>query len=251
MKWIEAETDDGVTILKLNHGITNAINGELVKELRESLRHLQGQSEVKALVLTSANEKFFSIGFDLPELFSMTPGDFEEFFTGYNHLCLELYTLPRPTVAALTGHTIAGGFILASCCDYRFFIEGKKYCALNEVNLGVPVPFLADLVLRQLVGDRQATEIMYTGRLITAEEALRMGYVDALFPPDQIRSQALNKARFLGNLPAEALRRIKENRTAGLAGEIRGRLEEDIKTFLKFWYMAEARERLKEAIKKF
>ncbi len=174
MKWINAVTEDSVRILELNHGVTNALNGELLKELEDCLVEIRNDPESSALVLTSANGKFFSAGFDLPELYPQEVSGFKEFFHSFNRICLDLYTLPRPTVAALTGHAVAGGFILASCCDYRFMAQGKKLCGLNEIQIGVPVPYIADLILRQLVGDRAATEIMYTGTLVPAENALQI-----------------------------------------------------------------------------
>ena len=144
MKWINAVTEDSVRILKLNRGVTNAINAELLKELEDSLREISNDPEICALVLTSANNKFFSAGFDIPELYPQEPSGFKDFFRSFNRICLDLYTLPCPTVAALTGHTVAGGFILASCCDYRFMAQGKKLCGLNEIQIGVPVPYIAD-----------------------------------------------------------------------------------------------------------
>ena len=75
--------------------------------------------------------------------------------------------------------------------------SGKKFCALTEINLGVPVPYFSDLVLRQLVGDRQATEIMYTGALILAEKALRVDFVDALFETDKVTVCYINRTDHL------------------------------------------------------
>lgn len=251
MGWIEVSTEGQVRVLTLNRGVTNAINMELVAEFREFLKEIKENPEISSLVITSANEKFFSMGFDVPELFPQDPQTFKKFFASYNHLCLELYTLPKPTIAALTGHTIAGGFILASCCDYRFLSQGKKFCALNEINLGVPVPFLSDCILRQRVGDRLATEMMVSGRMIPAEEAFQMGIIDALFPPDQVLLESIAKAQILGSLPHQAFAAIKDNRTRSLANEIHQHLEKDIQLFVKFWYLEEARQRLQEAIKKF
>jgi enoyl-CoA hydratase/carnithine racemase len=251
MKWIDAVTEDSVRILKLNHGVTNALNAELLKELEDSLGESRNDPEISALVLTSANEKFFSAGFDLPELYPQDISGFKEFFHLFNRICLDLYTLPRPTVAALTGHAVAGGFILASCCDYRFMAQGKKLCGLNEIQIGVPVPYIADLILRQLVGDRAATEIMYTGALVPAENALQIKFLDALVSPEELLKEAVSKARTLGRLPRAAFQIIKTNRTAEIAALGRQKLEEDIQTFLKMWYGEEARERLKEAMNKF
>jgi enoyl-CoA hydratase/carnithine racemase len=251
MGWIEASTEEGVRVLKLNRGVTNPFNVELVDELGKHLQEVKDRQEISSLVITSANEKFFSLGFDIPELYPKGLPEFEAFFRAFNLLCLELYTLPKPTIAALRGHTIAGGFILASCCDYRFLSQGKKFCSLNEINLGVPVPYLSDCILRQLVGDRRATAMMYSGAMIPAEEALQMGIVDALLPPDQVLPESVNKARTLGSLPAKAFGAIKANRTRSVAEAIRRCLDEDIQLFIKFWFMEETRERLKEAMKKF
>jgi enoyl-CoA hydratase/carnithine racemase len=251
MKWIEAFTEDSVRILKLNHGVTNALNGELLQDLMDGLEEVKAAAEISSLVLTSANDKFFSIGFDLPELFPQEASDFKEFFHRFNRICLDLYTLPKPTVAALTGHAVAGGFILASCCDYRFMAQGKKFCALNEIQIGVPVPYIADQILRQLVGDRAATEIMYTGALLPAEKALAVNFLDALVAPEELLKKALSKARTLGRLPRQAFQLIKTNRTSEIAAWGLEKLEEDIRTFLTMWYNEEARNLLKEALKKF
>lgn len=251
MGWVESSTEEGVRVLTLNRGVTNPLNAELVEELGRHFREAADSRAITSLVITGANEKFFSLGFDIPELITKGPPEFEAFFRAFNLLCLDLYTLPKPTIAALRGHTIAGGFILASCCDYRFLSQGKKFCALNEINLGVPVPYLSDLILRQLVGDRKATEMVYSGNMIPTEEALKMGIVDLLLPPDQVLSESIAKARTLGRLPAGAFGAIKANRTRSVAGTIRQRLEEDIHLFIKFWFLEEVRERLKEAMKKF
>jgi enoyl-CoA hydratase/carnithine racemase len=251
MQYFEAIREKKVGILKFNRGITNAINQGLVDELRQYLQEGRQNPDIKALILTSANDKFFSIGFDIPELFPLKTEEFRAFFRDFNLLCLELYTFPKPTLAALTGHAIAGGFILASCCDFRFQSHGKKFCALNEINLGVPVPFLADLVLRQLVGDRSASDIMFTGRLVQAEEARRMGFIDALGLPENLLQESLAKIWELGQLSGAAFGAIKENRTREIAEKARTYLEEDINLFLKFWYNEEARNKLQEAMKKF
>jgi enoyl-CoA hydratase/carnithine racemase len=251
MGYIESSSEKGVQILKLNRGVTNPLNLELVEELAACLKEVKENDTLTSLVIGSGNEKFFSLGFDIPELSTKGPKEFETFFRAYNLLCLDLYTLPKPTIAALTGHTVAGGFILASCCDFRLLSQGKKFCALNEINLGVPVPFLADYILRQLVGDRRATEVMYFGNMIPAEEALKMGIVDNLFPVDQVWPEAIAKAQALGALPTSAFGAIKANRTRDVAALIQQRLEEDIQLFIKFWFMDEARKRLQEAMKKF
>jgi len=173
VKLIYTEFRDEVAVLKLNRGVTNALNLQLVSQLAENLQTVRDDSDVQGLVLSSFNEKFFSIGFDIPELIKLTIDDFRVFYQVYNRICVDLYTLPKPTIAAITGHAIAGGCILALCCDYRFIAEGRKLMGLNEIKLGIPVPYPGDCILQHVVGTRNAREIMGTGEFYDPEVLLQ------------------------------------------------------------------------------
>jgi len=133
----------------------------------EKIKH---DANVKGIVLTSSNEKFFSIGFDIPGLFEFSKEDLSNFYRSFNQLSIALNTLPKPTIAAITGHAIAGGCILALCCDYRFIAEGRKLMGPNEIKLGVPIPYPADCILRSLVGTRNAREITDNGDFYEPEK---------------------------------------------------------------------------------
>jgi enoyl-CoA hydratase/carnithine racemase len=202
-------------------------------------------------VLGSSNDKFFSIGFDIPELFDLARKDFRVFYQAFNGVCMDLYTLPKPTIAAITGHAIAGGCILALCCDYRFIAEGRKLMGLNEIKLGIPVPYPGDCILRQVAGTRNAREIMSTGEFYHSEELLQIGMVDQVLPLDQVLPKAIEKAGLLGALPHEAFGMIKRNRVETVEAQVLAHLAEKEQFFIECWYSDEARVRLKEAIKKF
>ena len=163
MSSMSVDYQDTVALVRLSRGVTNALDLDLINELGALLERIEHDSSASALVLGSGNEKFFSIGFDIPHLFELPRPAFETFYAAFNRVCQSLYTLPKPTVAAITGHAVAGGCILALCCDYRFIAEGKKWMGLNEIKLGVPVPYLADCVLRNIVGSRYARDMMDTG----------------------------------------------------------------------------------------
>jgi enoyl-CoA hydratase/carnithine racemase len=251
MEMIQLEYDDGVALVKLNRSVTNALNLPLVDELAGILQGLEHDSDVRSLVLCSSNDKFFSIGFDIPHLFKLAQEDFETFYQAFNRACMHLYTLPKPTVAAITGHAIAGGCILALCCDYRFIADGRKLMGLNEIKLGVPVPYLADCILRHLVGTRHAREIMDAGEFYPPEESFHLGLVDQVFPLEQVLPRAVEKARSLGASPEEAFAMIKQNRVEMVRAQILARLEDRTAYFIEHWYSAQARERLTEAMKRF
>ena len=250
-KLILIEKQKNIAILQLSHKTTNAISLELVEELSEAIASVRSDDSLRALVLTSANEKFLSIGFDIPSLLPLEKEQFSAFYRAFNQLCLDLYTLPKPTVAALNGHAIAGGCILALCCDVRVMADDRKLIGLNEVKLGVPVPYVADRILHALVGARYAREIMEQGEFYPPEDALRIGLVDFLMHQDHVLEKALEQARILSQAPGEAFALVKANRVESVMVEILERLEVKQLRFIDCWYADAARQPLKEAGTKF
>ena len=112
-------------------------------------------------MVLAGGTKFFSIGLNLPELIGLNRKEMAEFWERFTQTVFGLYTLPMPTVCAVCGHAVAGGNILALTCDYRIGSTENRKIGLNEILLGLPVPYLADLMLRQVSGDRAATERLY------------------------------------------------------------------------------------------
>jgi enoyl-CoA hydratase/carnithine racemase len=251
MKHIEVADSEGIAVVKLSRGTTNAINLELIHDLSDYLKVTRKDTNISGLILTSANEKFFSIGFDIPGLIDLEEKDFREFYKAFNRLCLDMYTFPKPIVAAITGHAVAGGCILTICCDYRFISEGKKLMGLNEIKLGVPLPYPADRILRQIVDDRSARRILDTGDFFPPEETLSMGLVDGVMPIDKVIPASVDKVKSFASSSLEAFRMIKYNRTEKVAAQIKEALVEKEKTFIDLWYTLETREKLKAALEKF
>jgi enoyl-CoA hydratase/carnithine racemase len=242
---------DTVAVVKLKREVTNALNLELLNQLADILHRVKHDPNTRGLVLASSNEKFFSIGFDIPHLFELSREDFGLFYTTYNRVCLDLYTLPKPTVAAITGHAIAGGCILTLCCDYRFIAEGRKLMGVNEIKLGVHVPYPGDYVLRQIVGARTARDAMESGEFYPSEQLLERGMVDQVLPLEQVLPASIEKAQSLGAFPQEAFAVIKRNRVETVEAQIRARLEEKERFFIECWYSDETRQLLREAMEKF
>lgn len=248
---ISVDYQDEVAVVRLSRSVTNALNLELVNQLADALERIEHDPKVCGLVLGTSSDKFFSIGFDIPQLFDLTRKEFEIFYRAINQTCLDLYTMPKPTVAALTGHAIAGGCILALCCDDRFIADGRKLMGLNEIKLGVPVPYVADCVLQDLVGVRNAREIIDGGEFYAAEASLRMGMVDQVLPPEQVMARSIEKVKLTGVSDREAFAQTKRVRVAAIEAQVLARQEEETQLFMERWYSDEARERLREAMEKF
>jgi len=251
MGLIQIEYRDSVAVLILNRSVTNPWNLELVNTVRDALRKLKDEDRVRGIVLTSNNDKFFSIGFDIPELFPLSREDFKKFFTGYNQLCLELFTLPKPTIAAITGHAVAGGCIITMCCDYRFIAEGRKLMGVNEIKIGVPIPYPASCIMHELTGFRINRDLNDFGEYYPSDELLRMGLVDRVLSLEKVLPEAVEHVKKIGAFSPKAYALIKHNRTEAIADHIRDCLEETEERFIDCWYSEEARPLLEEAMKKF
>lgn len=250
-KLLLEEIDEHVMIVSLNRKITNALDLTLITQLGDSIRNATQDPAIHGFVLTSANEKFFSIGLDIPQLFPLSKDEFMVFYRTFNRFCVDLYTLPMPTIAAITGHAVAGGCILALCCDNRYIAEGKKKMGLNELKLGVPVPYPADRILHQIVGFQEAQEIIDTGDFFLPETLLKIGLVDKILPGDQLRAKVIEKVKSTGACDRTAYSLSKQNRTELVAAQIMERLEEKEKRFVECWYADKTRKRLQAAMKKF
>ena len=240
-----------VAIVRLAKGVTNPIGMQLVDELLARVMEVRDDPEVGALMLTSESDRFLSIGLDLPELMGYDRVKFTEFINKFDRLCVELYSLPKPTVVAIRGHATAGGAILALCGDHRVMTSGRAVMGLNEVRLGVTVPYTTDCMLRDLVGSRIAREVMEVGDFYGPNELLAKGLVDQVVPPDQVLFVARELTTSLAASPPRAYAAIKANRTAPVVAAIEVKLQAKEDEFVDMWYSEPAQEQLREAVQKF
>ena len=248
MKTVITEIQQNIAVLTLNNGATNSINSALVKELAEKLVEIR--REVAGIVLCGGS-KFFSIGLDLPSLLEFDRTEMSDFWYSFNYLVLELYTISFPTVCALSGHAVAGGNILALTCDYRFAGTDAKKIGLNEIKLGVPVPYLSDLILRQIVGERSAKEMVFSGNFMSFSEARTIGLIDEIYSDEILIQKAIEKVAAVSEFQIKAFSAMKAYRTE----EIRSRYEDNFKCqneiFLDCWFSESTQRILKDASQKF
>jgi enoyl-CoA hydratase/carnithine racemase len=248
MEKVKLETYEGVALLRLDNKVTNAIGTLMVENLSAAVN--QVKTDFKGLVL-AGGEKFFSMGFDLPALLKLDRSKMTEFFYRFNQVVLDIFTLPMPTACAITGHAIAGGTILASSCDYRFLASGRKLMGLNEIKIGVPVPYLSDLMLRQIAGDRSATDMVYLGEFIEPTQAEKIGLADEVVSGDQVESRALEKISQISALPQKAFAAIKTNRTESIRQAYEKNHQTKNEIFLDCWFKPATQKLLSKAAEKF
>jgi len=248
MKNLLLEDHGTAALLRLHHGVTNAIGGEVLEDLKSGL--MEAKRRYRGLVL-AGNPKFFSIGLDLPQLLMLDRRGMEAFWNRYEDSVLELYSLPLPTACAITGHANGGGAILALACDFRFIAGGRKLISLNEVKIGLPVPYLADMMLRQIAGDRTAVRLEYLSEFVMPEDARAAGLVDEICPAAEVEDRALARIKAITALPPFGFPLTKMHRVK----DIRARFLADRKdvnaAFLDCWFSPPVQELLKEACQKF
>jgi len=242
------EPHDRVLVIRMANGIPNAIGPSLVNDLSAALQNLP--DDCRGVVL-AGNTKFFSMGLDLPSLISMDRHAMLNFFTKFHKMAFDLYTLPCPTIAAINGHAVAGGCVIALLCDFRFAGSDSLKFGLNEVRLGVPVPYLADLVLRQIAGDRTATRMLLDGGFIPMAAGLTTGLVDQIFSSETVEKEAIKEIDRIGAFPKDAIAAHKANRIEEVKDRFLRNVTERNETFVDCWFSPPVQTLLKEASRKF
>ncbi len=245
MNFVFSSKRNGIATVTLQRGKVNALNEPMVEELADSFGNLATDTEVKSIIFTGSG-KFFSFGFDVPEFLRYPKKDFIRFIEMFTNLYTYLFQFPKPIVAALNGHTIAGGCMLATACDFRIMATGKGKISLNEITFGAPVFAGSAEMLRFCVGSRNAQSILYSGAMYSAEEAFGLGLVDQVSSEDALLEDARKVAQELGEKDSSAFTSIKNLLRKTLAEEMVKQEKDYILKFADIWYSETTWERLKE-----
>jgi len=225
---VDVDIDEGIAVVTMNRPqALNAFNSEQL-DLLDAAFHALGQDRsVRVVVLTGAGNRAFAAGADIKEMVHLSPAAGIAFGRKGQALTNAVERLPQPVIAAVNGYAFGGGCELALACDIRLASENARF-AQPEVSLGIPPGWGGTQRLPRLIGPGLAAELIYTGRLVHAEEAQRIGLVNAVHPLDQLMAAAREMAgRIARNSPA-AIRASKSlmplaftgNPAAGLAAEV-------------------------------
>ena len=194
---------DSIREIQLARPPVNALNLDLLRALRAAIED-SVRDGARGIILSGA-QGLFSAGVDVPALMQLDRAGVREFWQEFFALCGTLARAPIPTVAAITGHSPAGGAVLALLCDYRVMAQGPYRIGLNEVQVGLIVPSGIQLALRRVVGTYRAERLLVSGAMIESAEALACGFVDELTGVDQVSTRALHWLSQLLALPSQAM----------------------------------------------
>ena len=204
---VDLTIDDQVAVLRLTRPPANAIDLALAEELQAAIREADGRSEVGALVLTGG-PKIFAAGADISAMATWGPEEVRPTVDALGEACDLLEAIDTISIVAINGYALGGGFELALGCDLRYAATDARL-GQPEIGLGVIPGAGGTQRLVRLVGPGRTREIVYSGRFIPAEEALRLGIVERVLEPGEVLDAALEDARRFANGPRSALAAAK------------------------------------------
>ena len=225
---IEVSHQDDVAILTMVHGKANALSTEFCDALAASVRD---RTEARAIVIT-AKGRIFSAGVDLPRLLDGGPTYVREFLPALHRLYDAIFFHPKPIVAAINGHAIAGGCVLACATDRRVMATGGGRIGVTELLVGVPFPPLAFEIMRYVTAPHFFPDVISGGATVEPDEGLRRGLLDETVAPDALMARAVAAAETLAALSPAAFALTKKQmrqpvaeRTANNEGSYGGDIE--------------------------
>jgi len=234
--------DGGVATVRLARPHGNAINAELVADLHAACREIEATDAVSGLLL-AASGKLFCPGLDLQELVELDRHAMERFVTDFNACVLALYALSKPVVAAIAGHALAGGCVLAMTADRRVLGDATRI-GLNEVRVGVPFPFGVARILREQVPRTQLEEIVLLGNNYEGPEAVRVGLAHEVQPIERVELRARELLAEFGTRDLNALRVTKRYLRSATIESIGANEAAHLAEFLDGWFRPTTRKRV-------
>ena len=221
--FVRVETEAGIATIRLGRPPLNALNGQVQTEIGAAAVQAGADADVRAVILYGG-EKLFAAGADVKEMADASPARIMELSAGIQDAFKAVARIPKPVIAAITGYALGGGLELALCADFRVMGEGAKV-GQPEIMLGIIPGAGGTQRLPRLVGPAKAKDLVFSGRVIGAEEALRIGLADRVVPDGEVYETARKIAgRYTAAAPL-ALRAAKQAIDEGLERDLDAGLE--------------------------
>jgi enoyl-CoA hydratase len=241
---IDVQARGDVALLRMHHGKVNAMDARFLAELGRALDEAAG---ARAVVLVGQGSTF-SAGLDLGFVSALDRAAMRAFMLAFGGAMARLFELPAPVVAALNGHAIAGGCVLALQADLRLAADGDALLGLPETQLGLALPPAALHPLQLAVPPTSFAALALEGTLVGPRRALELGLVHEVVPAAALLDRALERAAALAALPPAGVRGVKELARRATAERIRADGPADVDRWLESWFAPEARERVRAQI---
>jgi enoyl-CoA hydratase len=247
-KHLILEKEDELAIVKINRPPVNALNSEVVTEIHQMIDELEKDEQVKVIILTGEGKAFVA-GADISEMVDFDNAGGAEFSKKGQAAFDKIENTPKPVIAAINGFALGGGCEIAMACDIRIAVEGAKL-GQPEVNLGVIPGFAGTQRLPRLVGKGKAKELIFTGNMISAEEAEQIGLVNQVLTADELMNTAKEMAKTIASKGPAAVRAAKLAINEGVNYELSKGLEIENQAFAKLFETEDQKEGMKAFLEK-
>ena len=235
---------DGVHVVTMTSNKVNAMNGDFFSDLQAAIVELQSVEPLP--IILTGNGRCFSAGLDIRELYELDRVTLASFVERLDETMLAWFSLPRPTVAAVNGHAIAGGCVLSLACDLRVAVDREVTLGLNEVQVGIPFPAVPLAVTRHALSPSQRREVLLMGALYGPADAMARGLVDELVPAARVLARAIERARSIAPDSLEAYAAVKTHLLATTLEALAETRAQVNREFLDVWFSECGRRRLGE-----
>lgn len=216
-RYLQWQDKEGYALLTINRPeALNALNDEVLEEISHTLRSYEQDVRLKALIITGAGRAFVA-GADIEAMSRMSPREAKLFSLRGHEVMQQVADFPVPVIAAVNGFALGGGLELALACDIRLGSSRAKL-GQPEITLGITPGFAGTARLGRLIGPSRAKELLFTGRTIGAEEALRYGLLDHIHEPEQLLERAEALASDISRHSGVTLRLLKSAANGGCTG---------------------------------
>lgn len=249
MNTIKITKKESYAILQLNRGKVNAINHEMVKEIREAFQDFSTNDSVKGVILTGI-PNFFSAGLDVIELFSYDKEQIKSFFADFGGMFLDLITFEKPLITAITGYSPAGGCVMAIACDYRIMAAGEKFTiGLNEVAVNIQISHNLINAYSYWIGKGKAHEYILSGKLLKVEEAKEVGLINKVVALDDVLETAEKQMQLYLSANEEIFINTKRKLKKDLLDSLEMNPEKDLQQAIQLWWKPEIRAKMDAFVK--
>jgi len=249
MNTIQIKVEDKLAVITLNRGRSNPINTEMLVELISTVKDIEADDTIGGLIITG-KEGFFSAGIDLIEDYNYNEAESKNFWTNFLLMQTVLANFKKPFVTAITGHSPAGGCIIAICSDYRVMAAGQYIIGLNEIPVGIIVPDSVFSLYSFWLGSRKAYQYLLEGKLLTVDEALKDGLIDEVCEAGDVLASAEKKIRSYMKLNAATWSQSKVNLRKELSAKMQADNSTLLDKMLQQWWAPETRLSLQKVIEK-
>lgn len=247
---IDLHRDGHVAVITINQPVRlNALDSERLRDLLSTVRDVSSDSSVRAIVLTGGGDRAFVAGADIGEMAGLSRDEALAFARLGHATAQALEMAPQPVIAAINGFAFGGGCELALACDIRYAARNAMF-AQPEVGLGIPPGWGATQRLPRLVNPGVAAELIFTGKRLDADEALRIGLVNAVFPADILMDRTFELARTIAAQAPDAVRAAKRLIAISRTNHPTQSLSEEMRTFAEAFDGAEQREGMRAFLDK-